>query len=59
MRWPSSCFLRRIYGRADEGGFQILHHLPPSFSSWTTLVKLVWGTEYKSLAKPEILARAR
>jgi branched-subunit amino acid ABC-type transport system permease component len=44
-------FLRRIYGRADEGGFQIL--LTYSFILVIDdLVKLIWGTEYKSLARP-------
>lgn len=46
-----SLFLRRIYGRAEEGGFQIL--LTYSFILVIDdLVKLVWGTEYKSLARP-------
>ncbi len=50
-------FLRRIYGRADEGGFQIL--LTYSFILiLDDAVKLVWGTEYKSLAKPDILQGA-
>ncbi|GFK93437.1 High-affinity branched-chain amino acid transport system permease protein LivH [Fundidesulfovibrio magnetotacticus] len=50
-------FLRRIYGRADEGGFQIL--LTYSFILIIDdLVKLVWGTEYKSLAKPAVLQGA-
>lgn len=50
-------FLRRIYGRADEGGFQIL--LTYSFILiLDDLVKLVWGTEYKSLAKPPALSGA-
>lgn len=44
-------FLRRIYGRADEGGFQIL--LTYSFILvLDDLVKIIWGTEYKSLARP-------
>jgi branched-subunit amino acid ABC-type transport system permease component len=44
-------FLRRIYGRSDEGGFQIL--LTYSFILVIDdLVKLVWGTEYKSLLRP-------
>jgi branched-chain amino acid transport system permease protein len=44
-------FLRRIYGRAEEGGFQIL--LTYSFILVIDdLVKLVWGTEYKSLLRP-------
>jgi len=46
-----SLFLRRIYGRANEGGFQIL--LTYCFILIIDdLVKLVWGTEYKSLSKP-------
>ena len=44
-------FLRRIYGRAEEGGFQIL--LTYSFILVIDdLVKLIWGTEYKSLLRP-------
>ncbi|MGA8832270.1 MAG: branched-chain amino acid ABC transporter permease [Desulfomonilaceae bacterium] len=44
-------FLRRIYGRAQEGGFQIL--LTYSFILIIDdLVKLIWGTEYKSLQRP-------
>ena len=44
-------FLRRIYGRAQEGGFQILltYCLILIFDD---LVKLIWGTEYKSIPKP-------
>ena len=44
-------FLRRIYGRAQEGGFQILltYGLILIFDD---LVKLIWGTEYKSISKP-------
>ncbi|HTY24075.1 MAG TPA: branched-chain amino acid ABC transporter permease [Desulfomonilaceae bacterium] len=46
-----SLFLRRIYGRAEEGGFQIL--LTYSFILVIDdLVKLIWGTEYKSLQRP-------
>ncbi|MCX5872148.1 MAG: branched-chain amino acid ABC transporter permease [Deltaproteobacteria bacterium] len=46
-----SVFLRRIYGRAEEGGFQIL--LTYSFILVIDdLVKLIWGAEYKSLARP-------
>ena len=49
--WPNPCFLRRIYGRAEEGGFQIL--LTYSFILVIDdLVKLIWGTEYKSLLRP-------
>lgn len=46
-----SLFLRKIYGRANEGGFQIL--LTYCFILIIDdLVKLVWGTEYKSLPRP-------
>jgi len=46
-----SLFLRRIYGRAEEGGFQIL--LTYSFILIIDdMVKLIWGTEYKSLLRP-------
>ena len=50
-------FLRRIYGRAQEGGFQILltYCLILIFDD---LVKLVWGTEYKSISKPSGFAGA-
>lgn len=45
-------FLRRIYGRTEEGGFQIL--LTYSFILVIDdLVKLIWGTEYKTLLRPE------
>jgi branched-chain amino acid transport system permease protein len=46
-----SLFLRRIYGRAEEEGFQILltYSLILIIDD---LVKLVWGTEYKSLSRP-------
>ena len=45
-------FLRRIYGRVNEGGFQIL--LTYCFILIIDdLVKLVWGTEYKSLPRPQ------
>ncbi|WP_054030237.1 branched-chain amino acid ABC transporter permease [Desulfatitalea tepidiphila] len=44
-------FLRRIYGRANEGGFQIL--LTYAFILIIDdLVKLTWGAEYKSLPRP-------
>jgi branched-chain amino acid transport system permease protein len=44
-------FLRRIYGRLEESGFQIL--LTYSFILVIDdLVKIVWGTEYKSLSRP-------
>lgn len=44
-------FLRRIYGRTQEGGFQILltYCLILIFDD---LVKMIWGTEYKSVPKP-------
>jgi len=46
-----SLFLRRIYGRAEEGGFQIL--LTYCFILIIDdLVKMIWGTEYKSIARP-------
>jgi branched-chain amino acid transport system permease protein len=46
-----SLFLRRIYGRAEEGGFQIL--LTYSFILvMDDLVKMIWGTEYKSIPRP-------
>jgi branched-chain amino acid transport system permease protein len=47
-----SLFLRRIYGRVNEGGFQILltYCLILIIDD---LVKLIWGTEYKSLPRPE------
>ncbi len=47
-----SLLLKRIYGRANEEGFQIL-------STYCLiliiddLVKLVWGSEYKSLPRPD------
>ncbi len=43
--------LRRIYGRANEGGFQILltYCLILIIDD---LVKLVWGAEYKSISRP-------
>jgi len=47
-----SLFLRRIYGRVNEGGFQILltYCLILIIDD---LVKLIWGTEYKSLPRPK------
>jgi branched-chain amino acid transport system permease protein len=46
-----SLFLRRIYGRVNEGGFQILltYCLILIIDD---LVKLIWGTEYKSMPRP-------
>lgn len=47
-------FLRRIYGRQDEGGFQIL--LTYSFILiLDDMVKFIWGPEYKTIEKPEAL----
>ncbi len=47
-------FLRRIYGRTEEAGFQIL--LTYAFILVIDdIVKLVWGTEYKSLLRPPTL----
>lgn len=47
-----SLFLRRIYGRTEEGGFQIL--LTYSFILVIDdLVKIIWGTEYKTILRPE------
>jgi len=44
-------FLRRIYGRSEEGGFQIL--LTYSFILIIDdVVKIIWGTEYKSVSRP-------
>jgi branched-chain amino acid transport system permease protein len=48
-------FLRRIYGRPGEAGFQIL--LTYSFILiLDDVVKMIWGTDYKSISKPEGLA---
>lgn len=50
-------FLRRIYGRAQEGPFQIL--LTYSFILiLDDAVKYIWGSEYKTLSKPEALMGA-
>lgn len=47
-------FLRRIYGRADEGSFQIL--LTYSFILIIDdMVKYIWGPEYKTIEKPASL----
>lgn len=47
-------FLRRIYGRAGEAGFQIL--LTYSFILiLDDVVKMIWGTDYKSISKPPSL----
>lgn len=48
-------FLRRIYGRAQEGAFQLLM----TFAFILILddvVKFIWGTEYKTIPKPASLA---
>jgi branched-chain amino acid transport system permease protein len=44
-------FLRRIYGRAEETGYQILltYCLILIIDD---LVKIIWGTEYKSMPRP-------
>lgn len=44
--------LRRIYGRANEGGFQILltYCLILIIDD---LVKIIWGAEYKSISRPD------
>ena len=48
-------FLRRIYGRPGEEGFQIL--LTYSFILIVDdVVKMIWGTDYKSISKPEGLS---
>ncbi|MBN2126396.1 MAG: branched-chain amino acid ABC transporter permease [Deltaproteobacteria bacterium] len=50
-------FLRRIYGRSEEGGFQIL--LTFCFILIIDdLVKMIWGTEYKSMSRPSGFAGA-
>lgn len=47
-------FLRRIYGRAEEGPFQIL--LTYSFILiLDDAVKYIWGSEYKTIPKPDML----
>jgi len=46
-------FLRRIYGRAEEGAFQLLM----TYAFILILddaVKYVWGPEYKTIPKPEL-----
>ena len=50
-------FLRRLYGRPDEGAFQIL--LTYSFILVIDdAVKFIWGPEYKTIERPEILQEA-
>jgi branched-chain amino acid transport system permease protein len=47
-------FLRRIYGRAEEGPFQIL--MTYSFILLIDdAVKYIWGPEYKTISKPDSL----
>ena len=47
-------FLRRIYGRAEEGPFQIL--MTYSFILLIDdAVKYIWGPEYKTIPKPDSL----
>jgi branched-chain amino acid transport system permease protein len=47
-------FLRRIYGRAEEGPFQIL--MTYSFILLIDdAVKFIWGPEYKTISKPDSL----
>jgi branched-chain amino acid transport system permease protein len=48
-------FLRRIYGRAEEGAFQLLM----TYAFILILddaVKYVWGPEYKTIPKPELFS---
>ncbi|OGP87875.1 MAG: hypothetical protein A2157_10765 [Deltaproteobacteria bacterium RBG_16_47_11] len=46
-------FLKRIYGRQEEGPYQIL--LTYSFILiLDDLVKIIWGTDYKSISRPDI-----
>ncbi|MDD5207638.1 MAG: branched-chain amino acid ABC transporter permease [Desulfobacterales bacterium] len=48
-------FLRRIYGRPDEGAFQLLM----TYAFILVLddaVKFIWGPEYKTISKPPILS---
>ena len=49
--------LRRIYGRSNEGGFQILltYCLILIIDD---LVKLIWGAEYKSIPRPDAFSGA-
>ncbi|MFQ3573840.1 MAG: branched-chain amino acid ABC transporter permease [Thermodesulfovibrionales bacterium] len=47
-------FLKRLYGRVNEGPFQIL--LTYSFILiLDDAVKFIWGPEYKTIVKPDIL----
>jgi len=48
-------FLRRIYGRPDEGAFQLLM----TYAFILVLddaVKFIWGPEYKTISKPPIFS---
>lgn len=47
-------FLRRIYGRAQEGAFQLLMTFA-FILILDDIVKYIWGTEYKTIPKPDSL----
>jgi len=48
-------FLKRIYGRAEEGAFQLL--LTYAFILiLDDTVKFIWGPEYKTIPKPDIFS---
>ncbi|MCX7698639.1 MAG: branched-chain amino acid ABC transporter permease [Candidatus Goldbacteria bacterium] len=48
-------FLKRIYGRANEGAFQLL--MTYAFILIIDdMVKYIWGTEYKTIPKPAFLS---
>jgi len=47
-------FLRRIYGRAQEGAFQLLMTFA-FILILDDIVKFIWGTEYKTIPKPDAL----
>jgi branched-chain amino acid transport system permease protein len=48
-------FLKRIYGRSEEGAFQLL--LTYAFILiLDDAVKFIWGPEYKTIPKPDILS---
>jgi len=47
-------FLRRIYGRAQEGSFQLLMTFA-FILILDDIVKYIWGTEYKTIPKPDSL----
>jgi branched-subunit amino acid ABC-type transport system permease component len=47
-------FLKRIYGRAEEGAFQLL--MTYAFILiLDDMVKFIWGPEYKTIPKPALL----